>query len=156
MYLCFTVLIFFSFSYCSFETDFDLVIVFTAHEKDKKKNKKKTKKEWKKEKREKQLMIDFIWFQGWLHTRPVSEQSVFMDLFENSFPIVYRQAIQNWTFKMDVLEAFVIAQVKNIPKIMLLKFPSIVAPIYFCAGRLCMQASLLNKQRSKFSATRVN
>ena len=58
-----------------------------------------------------QLLIFSVPFQGWLLTRPVAEQAVFMDLFENSFPILYRQAIQNWTFKMDVLEAFVIAQV---------------------------------------------
>ena len=41
----------------------------------------------------------------------MSEQAVFMDLFENSFPVLYRQAVQNYTFKMDVLEAFVIVQV---------------------------------------------
>ncbi|XP_053402509.1 dynein axonemal heavy chain 5-like isoform X4 [Mercenaria mercenaria] len=48
--------------------------------------------------------------KGWLNTRPLNEQSIIYDLFEGSFPIIYRQAIQNYSFKMDVLEAFVIAQ----------------------------------------------
>ena len=55
----------------------------------------------------------YDYFQGWLHSRPVNEQSVFMDLFESSFPFVYRQAIQNWTFKMEALECFIIVQVNT-------------------------------------------
>ena len=49
--------------------------------------------------------------QGWLNNRPPSESTVIMDLFERSFPELYRFSIQNLTFKMDVLEAFIIRQV---------------------------------------------
>jgi len=54
----------------------------------------------------------FSVFQGWLNNRPLTEQSVLYDLFEHSFPAIYRQATQTCIFKMDVLEAFVIAQVQ--------------------------------------------
>jgi len=33
-----------------------------------------------------------------------------MSLFERCFPKLYRYAIQNLTFKMEVLEAFIIRQ----------------------------------------------
>ncbi|XP_052229952.1 dynein axonemal heavy chain 5-like isoform X5 [Dreissena polymorpha] len=48
--------------------------------------------------------------KGWLLTRPINEQNVIYDLFETSFPFIYRQAIQSYVWKMDVLEAFVISQ----------------------------------------------
>ncbi|XP_052816057.1 dynein axonemal heavy chain 5-like isoform X6 [Mya arenaria] len=48
--------------------------------------------------------------RGWLNTRPTNEQSVIFDLFETSFPFIYRQAIQCYTWKIDMLEAFVISQ----------------------------------------------
>ena len=53
-------------------------------------------------------------FQGWLNTRPTNEQAVIFDLFENSFPFIYRQAIQSYVWKIDVLEAFVISQVSTL------------------------------------------
>ena len=51
--------------------------------------------------------------QGWLNNRPPAEQGVVMNLFENSFPIIYRQAVQNYVWKMTVLEAFVVRQVSS-------------------------------------------
>lgn len=48
--------------------------------------------------------------EGWLNTRNLQERSIILDLFEQSFSEIYRFATQNLTFKMDVLEAFVIRQ----------------------------------------------
>ncbi|XP_052714224.1 dynein axonemal heavy chain 5-like isoform X2 [Crassostrea angulata] len=48
--------------------------------------------------------------QCWLNSRPVNEQAIIMDLFERSFPLVLQYAVQNLTFKMEVLEAFIISQ----------------------------------------------
>jgi dynein heavy chain len=48
--------------------------------------------------------------QGWLNSRPLVEHQIIMDLFENSFPELLQFAVQNLTFKMDVLEAFIIRQ----------------------------------------------
>ena len=48
--------------------------------------------------------------QGWLNHRPIAEGSIILDLFEASFPDIYRYAVQNLVWKMDVLEAFVIRQ----------------------------------------------
>ena len=50
--------------------------------------------------------------QGWLHLRPPGEAAQIMSLFEDSFAEIYRFAVQNLVFKMDVLEAFVIRQVR--------------------------------------------
>ena len=49
--------------------------------------------------------------QGWLNHRSPQEAEIILQLFENSFADLYRYAIQNLSFKMDVLEAFVIKQV---------------------------------------------
>ncbi|XP_056016925.1 dynein axonemal heavy chain 5-like isoform X3 [Ostrea edulis] len=48
--------------------------------------------------------------QCWLNSRPINEQAIIMDLFERSFPLVLQFAVQNLTFKMEVLEAFIISQ----------------------------------------------
>ncbi|KAK7469847.1 hypothetical protein BaRGS_00036125 [Batillaria attramentaria] len=48
--------------------------------------------------------------QGWLNTRPQIEQEVFTSLFGKSFPDVLQYALQSLTFKMVMLEAFVISQ----------------------------------------------
>ncbi|XP_025115342.1 dynein heavy chain 5, axonemal-like isoform X3 [Pomacea canaliculata] len=48
--------------------------------------------------------------QGWLNTRPAHENEVIMSLFENSFPLILRYAVQNLVFKMEMLEAFIITQ----------------------------------------------
>ncbi|KAK3610339.1 hypothetical protein CHS0354_029807 [Potamilus streckersoni] len=52
--------------------------------------------------------------QGWLNSRSIQEQTVIMNLFENSFPWIYRYSTQNLIFKMEVLEAFVVAQCTKI------------------------------------------
>ena len=49
-------------------------------------------------------------FKGWLNCRPVSERDVILTLFEGSFPELLRYAVQNFHFKMDVLEVFVVKQ----------------------------------------------
>ena len=46
------------------------------------------------------------------HRNP-GEANIVYELFEASFPDIYRYAVQSLTFKMDVLEAFVIRQVSN-------------------------------------------
>jgi dynein heavy chain len=48
---------------------------------------------------------------GWLMKRNLQEAETIRNLFENSFPHIYTYALQNLTFKMDVLECMVIAQV---------------------------------------------
>lgn len=48
--------------------------------------------------------------QAWLKTRTAFESNLFMGLFENSFLPVYQMAQQSLTFKMDVLEAFIVRQ----------------------------------------------
>nr|XP_018671052.1 dynein heavy chain 5, axonemal isoform X3 [Ciona intestinalis] len=48
--------------------------------------------------------------QAWLKTRTSHESNVIQLLFERCFSIVYRYAIQNLHFKMEILEAFVIRQ----------------------------------------------
>jgi len=48
--------------------------------------------------------------QGWLNTRRTFEQTLIMNLFESSFPELLRFATQNLTFRMDVLEAFIVRQ----------------------------------------------
>lgn len=50
------------------------------------------------------------YLQGWLNNRVAAERDVIMNLFEASFPDLLRFALQNLTFKMDVLEAFIIKQ----------------------------------------------
>ncbi|XP_074644897.1 dynein axonemal heavy chain 5-like [Tubulanus polymorphus] len=52
--------------------------------------------------------------QGWLNNRQAGEADIIMDLFESSFPAIYRFCTQNLIFKMEVLEAFVISQACNI------------------------------------------
>ena len=52
--------------------------------------------------------------QGWLNLRPPSESAQIMSLFEDSFAEIYRYAVQNLIFKMEVLEAFVIRQVRRL------------------------------------------
>ena len=52
-----------------------------------------------------------VLLQGWLNHRPISEHDIIMSLFEESFPYILRYAVQNLTFKMEMLEAFVITQV---------------------------------------------
>lgn len=52
--------------------------------------------------------------QGWLNHRNAAEGAIIMELFEASFPEIYRYACQSLTFKMDVLEAFVIRQVRTV------------------------------------------
>ena len=42
---------------------------------------------------------------------PSEKASIIYELFEASFPDLYRYAIQSLNFKMEVLEAFVIRQV---------------------------------------------
>lgn len=49
--------------------------------------------------------------KGWLNHRAVHERDIILGLFEESFPDIFRYAIQNLVFKMEVLEAFVITQV---------------------------------------------
>lgn len=44
------------------------------------------------------------------HRNP-AEAAIIRELFDASFPDIYRYACQSLTFKMDVLEAFVIRQV---------------------------------------------
>ncbi|XP_064611990.1 dynein axonemal heavy chain 5-like isoform X2 [Liolophura sinensis] len=51
--------------------------------------------------------------QGWLNNRP-QQDAVLFSLFEESFPELYRYATQNLTFRMDILEAFVINQCCNL------------------------------------------
>ncbi|XP_076449856.1 dynein axonemal heavy chain 5-like isoform X2 [Babylonia areolata] len=48
--------------------------------------------------------------EGWLNHRPLGERDVIMSLFEDSFPDILRYAVQNLTFKMEMLEAFIISQ----------------------------------------------
>ncbi|XP_052831159.1 dynein axonemal heavy chain 5-like [Octopus bimaculoides] len=48
--------------------------------------------------------------QGWLNHRPLQEAMIIMNLFEESFPIVFNYSIQNFVFKMDILEVFIISQ----------------------------------------------
>ncbi|PVD20700.1 hypothetical protein C0Q70_18859 [Pomacea canaliculata] len=48
--------------------------------------------------------------QGWLLSRPYQERDVFMTLFSQAFPQMLLYARQNLTFKMDMLEAFIISQ----------------------------------------------
>nr|KAG5688729.1 hypothetical protein BaRGS_032064 [Batillaria attramentaria] len=48
--------------------------------------------------------------QGWLHTRPPQEHEVFTSLFTESFSELLTYAFQGLTFKMTMLEAFVISQ----------------------------------------------
>ncbi|XP_076818600.1 dynein axonemal heavy chain 5-like isoform X2 [Clavelina lepadiformis] len=48
--------------------------------------------------------------QAWLKTRPESEAEIIWRLFERCFAVIYRYAVQNLIFKMDVLEAFIIRQ----------------------------------------------
>ena len=54
--------------------------------------------------------------QGWLNNRPLTEHDIVMTLFEESFPFILRYAVQNLSFKMDMLEAFVISQVRTAVK----------------------------------------
>lgn len=49
--------------------------------------------------------------KGWLNHRAVHERDIVYGLFEESFILIFRYAIQNLVFKMDILEAFVITQV---------------------------------------------
>lgn len=48
---------------------------------------------------------------GWLNIRAAHERDIILSLFEEAFPHIFRYAIQNLVFKMEVLEAFVITQV---------------------------------------------
>ncbi|XP_036366495.1 dynein heavy chain 5, axonemal-like [Octopus sinensis] len=48
--------------------------------------------------------------QGWLNHRPLQEATIIMNLFEESFPVVFNYSIQNFVFKMDILEVFIISQ----------------------------------------------
>jgi len=48
---------------------------------------------------------------GWLNHRAVHERDIILNLFDASFPNIFRYSIQNLLYKMDVLEAFVITQV---------------------------------------------
>ncbi|ESO89757.1 hypothetical protein LOTGIDRAFT_192667 [Lottia gigantea] len=48
--------------------------------------------------------------KGWLLSRPSFETNIILELFQTSFPAILRYAVQNLVFKMDVLEAFIIAQ----------------------------------------------
>ncbi|KAL8616403.1 Dynein heavy chain 5, axonemal [Nucella lapillus] len=48
--------------------------------------------------------------QGWTHKRPPNEKDVIINLFDASFDDIWRFTLQNLTFKMDMLEAFVISQ----------------------------------------------
>ncbi|XP_033755107.1 LOW QUALITY PROTEIN: dynein heavy chain 5, axonemal-like [Pecten maximus] len=52
--------------------------------------------------------------QGWLNNRSLAEQGIIMDLFERSFKQLYQYSVQNFEFKMEVLEAFVITQATKI------------------------------------------
>ena len=45
-----------------------------------------------------------------MNTRPAFERALITDLFESSFPQLLCFAVQNLTFRMDVLEAFVVRQ----------------------------------------------
>ncbi|CAH1780130.1 unnamed protein product [Owenia fusiformis] len=48
--------------------------------------------------------------KGWLNNRSPQEEAILYSLFEASFPIIYRHASQNFVWKMDVLEVFVVKQ----------------------------------------------
>ncbi|GFO43348.1 dynein heavy chain 5, axonemal [Plakobranchus ocellatus] len=52
--------------------------------------------------------------QGWLNHRPHHERDILMTLFEGSFTALWNFAQQNLEFKMEILEAFVIAQACNL------------------------------------------
>ncbi|KAF6020163.1 DNAH5 [Bugula neritina] len=52
--------------------------------------------------------------EGWLNIRAPHERDIILALFESAFPAIFRYAIQNLVFKMDVLEAFVITQATNL------------------------------------------
>ncbi|XP_025115333.1 dynein heavy chain 5, axonemal-like isoform X4 [Pomacea canaliculata] len=51
---------------------------------------------------------------GWLKQRPPVEGEVFMALFTMSFPAILQYAAQNLTYKMDVLESFLVTQATKI------------------------------------------
>ena len=53
----------------------------------------------------------YVYFQGWLNHRNPQEAEIILNLFDGSFSDMYRYAVQNLTFKMNLLEAFVIKQV---------------------------------------------
>ena len=66
------------------------------------------------------VLLLFV-FQGWLNHRNPQEAEIIMTLFSSSFPDLYRYAIQSLTFKMDILEAFVIKQVGYlVPKLIVI------------------------------------
>lgn len=49
--------------------------------------------------------------KGWLNLRAAHERDIIFAMFETAFPPIFRYAIQNLVFKMEVLEAFIITQV---------------------------------------------
>ena len=49
--------------------------------------------------------------KGWLNLRASHERDIIFAMFETAFPPIFRYAIQNLVFKMEVLEAFIITQV---------------------------------------------
>ena len=57
------------------------------------------------------MSIFLFSLQGWLNHRPHHERDILMTLFEGSFTPLWNFALQNLEFKMEILEAFVIAQV---------------------------------------------
>lgn len=51
---------------------------------------------------------------AWLKTRSPREQTVFQDLFEKSFAILYAWETQNLQLKIDVLQINIIQQMLNL------------------------------------------
>jgi len=59
------------------------------------------------------MLFSVNFFQGWLNIRSVNEQSIIMELFDKSFNHLLNYATTTFTFKMDVLESFMIVQVRR-------------------------------------------
>lgn len=53
----------------------------------------------------------FSVLNAWLKSRSPREVTVFQDLFEQSFPVIYAWETQNLQMKMDVLQCNIIQQI---------------------------------------------
>lgn len=60
------------------------------------------------------LILIFAVLNAWLKSRSQREVSVFQDLFEKSFGILYSWQTQNVHMKMDVLQCNIVRQMLHI------------------------------------------